>query len=189
MFDLTHAWIIVLPSFCLETLFFFPCAFLFYWQFPCRHLDQFFGCAGNDFEAILAEMEKDISMADIMMELGYGCTVNASHCKEMLSLFFPLDDVTLSRILGTIARTHTGLEDSQNTYSTFCSALGSSSVADSSWLSSWNVDVLVDSIKQLVSIVFTVDLPLYCGIAFSCFLDCYLLYQLVVKEAIASVCF
>ncbi|XXG66487.1 hypothetical protein AAC387_Pa06g0046 [Persea americana] len=114
-----------------------------------RHSDQFFECTQNDFEAILAEMEKDISMADIMMELGYGCTVNSSQCKEILSLFLPLDEVTLSRILGTIVRTHTGLEDSQNTYSTFCSALGSSSATDSSWLSSWNADVLVDSIKQL----------------------------------------
>lgn len=122
-------------------------------------------------------MEKDISMADIMMELGYGCTANASQCKEILSLFLPLDEVTLSRILGTIVRTHTGLEDSQNTYSTFCSALGSSSATDSSRLSSWNADVLVDSIKQLVSI------NVYCWPSivafFYLFLVCYLLYQLV----------
>ncbi|XP_058085160.1 uncharacterized protein LOC131232729 isoform X2 [Magnolia sinica] len=116
-----------------------------------RHLDLFFESseAENDFDAVLEEIEKEMSMADIMMELGYGCTVNASHCKGMLSLFSPLNEATLSRILGTIARTHSGLEDSQNTYSTFCSAVGSSSAADSSCLNSWNVDVLVDSIKQL----------------------------------------
>ncbi|XP_077235419.1 transcription regulator [Tasmannia lanceolata] len=125
-----------------------------------RHLDLFYECTKNDFDAVLAEIEKEMSMADIMKELGYGCTVNASNCKEMLSLFSPLNEVALSRILGTIARTHVGLEDSQNTYITFCSALGSSSTSDlstadlttpdSSRLNSWSVDVLVDSIKQLV---------------------------------------
>ncbi|XP_010258903.1 PREDICTED: CCR4-NOT transcription complex subunit 1 isoform X3 [Nelumbo nucifera] len=113
------------------------------------HLDLFYECKENDFDAVLAEIEKEISMADVMKELGYGCTVNSSHCKEMLSLFLPLNEVTLARIIGTIARTHIGLEDNQNMYSTFCSALGSSSSSDTSWLSSWNIDVLVDSIKQL----------------------------------------
>ncbi|XP_058104448.1 uncharacterized protein LOC131248268 isoform X3 [Magnolia sinica] len=114
-----------------------------------RYLESFFDCTENDFDTVLAEIEKEISMADIMKELGYGCTTNTSVCKEMLSLFSPLNEVTLSRILCTMAWTHIGLEDSQNTFSTFCSALGTNSTADSSWLSSWNVDVLVDSIKEL----------------------------------------
>ncbi|KAF8379221.1 hypothetical protein HHK36_028651 [Tetracentron sinense] len=114
-----------------------------------RNLDLFYECSENDFDAVLAEMEKETSMADIMKELGYGCTINASHCKEILSLFLPLTEVTISRILSTIAHTYTGLEDSHNTYLTFCSALGSNSSSDSLWLSSWNVDVLVDSINQL----------------------------------------
>lgn len=96
-------------------------------------------------------MENETCMADIMRELGYGCTLTTSHCKEVLSLFMPLSEVTLSRILSTIARTHAGLEDNQNLYSTFCAAIGSSHLSDSSSLSSWNVDVLVDSIEQLVS--------------------------------------
>lgn len=50
-------------------------------------MDRFLGCNENDFDAILADIERDMNIADIMMELGYGCTVNASHCKEMLSLF------------------------------------------------------------------------------------------------------
>lgn len=90
-------------------------------------------------------------MADIMAELGYGCTVNASHCKDMLSLFQPLNETTISKLLGAIARTHSGLEDAHNTYATFCSAVCSSSVSDSSLLNAWNVDVLIDSINQLVS--------------------------------------
>ncbi|KAJ4954224.1 hypothetical protein NE237_031056 [Protea cynaroides] len=114
-----------------------------------RHLDLFYESNQNDFDAVLAEIEKEISMADVMKELGYGCTINSSHCKEILTLFLPLTEATLARILSTIARTHSGLEDGQNTYSIFCSALSGSSVPDSPCLNSWNVDVLVDSIKQL----------------------------------------
>lgn len=92
-----------------------------------------------------------MSIGDVMKELGYGCSVDASQCKEILSLFTPLTEITLSRILGTVARTHTGLEDSQNTFSTFSLALGCSTQSDLPPLSSWNVDVLVKAIKQLVS--------------------------------------
>ncbi|XP_059651610.1 uncharacterized protein LOC132299153 [Cornus florida] len=103
----------------------------------------------NDFDALLAEMEKEMSMADMIKELGCGCTVSVSQCKEMLSLFLPLTEITVSKIFGTIARTHAGLEDSQNAFSTFRTALGSSSLSDLPLLSSWNIDVLIDSIKQL----------------------------------------
>ncbi|CAL5401263.1 unnamed protein product [Camellia sinensis] len=103
----------------------------------------------NDFDAVLAEMEKEMSMSDIMKELGYGCTVNVSRCVEMLSLFLPLTEITVSRILGTIARTHAGLEDNQNAFSTFYYALGTDSSSDLPLMSSWNIDVLIDSIKQL----------------------------------------
>ncbi|KAJ4956450.1 hypothetical protein NE237_013233 [Protea cynaroides] len=114
-----------------------------------RHLDLFYESNESDFDAVLAEIEKEISMADVMKELGYGFTINVSHCKEVLSLFQPLTEGTISQVLSTIARTHSCLEDSQNTYSIFCSALSGSSVPDSSCLNSWNVDILVDSIKQL----------------------------------------
>jgi len=116
----------------------------------CRQLDLFYEGSNNDFEAVLAEIEQEMSMADILRELGYGCTFSTSHCKEMLSLFLPLNEVTLSKLLGTIARTHVGLDDAQNIHLSFCSALGTSLTFDPSSSSSWNVDVLVDSIKQLV---------------------------------------
>lgn len=119
---------------------------------PCRHLDLFSGCSDNDFDAVLAEIEKEMSMADIVAELGYGCTIDSSHCKEILSQFQPLNEMTISKLIGTIVRTHTGLEDPLNIHATFCSALGSSITTDSSLLNSWNVNVLIDTIKQLVSI-------------------------------------
>ncbi|XP_059666940.1 uncharacterized protein LOC132312554 isoform X2 [Cornus florida] len=114
-----------------------------------RNMDIFYSSSENEFDAILAEMENKTSMDDIMRELGYGCTIDASLCKELFSLFLPLTEATISRILGTIARTHTGLEDNQNCYSTFCAAIGNSATSETSCPSSWNVDILVDSIKQL----------------------------------------
>ncbi|KAK6926413.1 CCR4-NOT transcription complex subunit 1, HEAT repeat, partial [Dillenia turbinata] len=114
-----------------------------------RNLDLFYGCGENEFDEILAEIENETSMAGVVKELGYGLTLNATHCKEVLSLFLPLTEATLSRVISTIARTRTGLEDSQSLYPTFCSAIGSNPTADSSNLSSWSIDVLVDTIKQL----------------------------------------
>ncbi|XP_047337457.1 CCR4-NOT transcription complex subunit 1 [Impatiens glandulifera] len=114
-----------------------------------RNLDLFDEDHENDFDTLLAEMEKEMSMSDIMKELGYGCTVSVSQCKEMLSLFLPLTEVTVSRILGTIICTNTGLDDHQNTFPTFCSALGSTTSSDQTVLNSWNIDVLIDSIQQL----------------------------------------
>lgn len=108
------------------------------------------GSDEDDFDAVLAEMEKEMSMADIMKELGYGCTVSVQRCKEMFSHFSPLTEVTIARILGTISRTYAGLEDNQNAFSTFLSALGSNIGSDISTLNSWNADVLIDSIKELV---------------------------------------
>ncbi|XP_026438629.1 CCR4-NOT transcription complex subunit 1-like [Papaver somniferum] len=112
-----------------------------------RNLDMFYS-ENDDFDDILEEIEKEMSMADIVKELGYGCTVNDLHCKEMLSLFLPLSEVTISRLLSTIARSHGVLEE-DGTHSTFCSALGLSPFDDPSLLSTWNVEVLVESIKQL----------------------------------------
>ncbi|GAB2271046.1 hypothetical protein Dimus_005896 [Dionaea muscipula] len=103
----------------------------------------------SDFDAVVAEMEKERSMADVMKELGYGCTIDTSKCKEVLSLFLPLTEKTLSRIIGTVTRTHAGLEDYQNTFSAFLAANGSGPTGDLASLGSWNIDVLIESIKEL----------------------------------------
>ena len=120
----------------------------------------------NDFDTVLAEVEGEMSMADIMKELGCGCTVNVSQCTEMLSLFLPLNEITVSRILGTLARTHAGLEDNQIAFSTFSSALGNGSSSDMPALSSWNIDVLIDSINQLVGFYFHIFLNCVISVLF-----------------------
>lgn len=137
----------------LHMLLWFQCAnteFLLYFLF-CRSLNLLDEYLESDFDAILEEIEKEMSMADTVRDLGYGCTVNTKHCTEILSQFLPLNEITISKLLGTISRTHTGLEDAQNNHLTFCSALDSISAGDSSWANSWNADVLVESIKYLVS--------------------------------------
>lgn len=114
-----------------------------------RNLDFLNDDGEDDFDVLLADMEKEMSIADIMKELGYGCTASILQCKEMLSLFLPLTEVTVARILGMVVRTRSGIEDNLNMFSTFRTALGSISAADPSPLSSWNADVLIDAIKQL----------------------------------------
>ncbi|KAK7287009.1 hypothetical protein RJT34_22414 [Clitoria ternatea] len=113
-----------------------------------RNMELFHESGENDFDAILADIQKEMNMGDIVKELGYGCTVDVSQCKEIFSLFLPLTDNTLSKLLGAIARTHTGLEDNQNTFLAFSTALGYN-VSEFPPLKSWNIDVLVDTIKLL----------------------------------------
>ncbi|KAK1364557.1 CCR4-NOT transcription complex subunit 1 [Heracleum sosnowskyi] len=113
------------------------------------NMDMFNENSENEFDTILAEMEKELCMADLMKEFGYGCTVNVTQCKEMLSLFLPLSEATVARIFSTVVRTNSGLDSYQNTYLTFCSAISSSSLSDFPHLDSWSVDVLIESITQL----------------------------------------
>ncbi|XP_065859281.1 uncharacterized protein [Euphorbia lathyris] len=114
-----------------------------------RNMDIFYDCKENEFDVLLAEMEKEMSTGDIVKELGYGCTFDASHCEEILSHFSPLTERNISKILGTISRNHAGLEDGQSTYSNFGLALGCSISTDLPQLSSWNIDILVKTIKQI----------------------------------------
>ncbi|CAH9118024.1 unnamed protein product [Cuscuta europaea] len=88
-------------------------------------------------------------MADIMKDLGYGCTANAMQCREILSLFLPLTEITVARVLGMIMRTYSGLEDTMNIFSTFGAAFGSTNVNDLPSPSSWDADILMDAIKML----------------------------------------
>ncbi|KAI3681521.1 hypothetical protein L6452_36320 [Arctium lappa] len=114
-----------------------------------RDIDFLSEVNDNEFDAILAEMEKEMSMADMLRELGYKCTLDVSLCKDLLSSFSPLTEITVARILGTIVRFDTALQDHENAFSTFCSALGRGSLSEMSSLNSWNTDVLIESIKQL----------------------------------------
>uniref|UniRef100_A0A0D3HGI2 Uncharacterized protein n=1 Tax=Oryza barthii TaxID=65489 RepID=A0A0D3HGI2_9ORYZ len=114
-----------------------------------RHMELYTGSLDDDFDSLLSEIGKEISMADIITELGYGCTSDIAHCKEILSLFEPLDDMGISKLLGAVVCTRVGLGEAHNTYSTFMSAVGNSQPSDSSQFTAWNIDVLVDSINEI----------------------------------------
>lgn len=89
-------------------------------------------------------------VADVLEDLGYSCTVDIDHCKGILGLFPSITEVEVAQILGMVARTHHRLEDLQGIHSTFCTALCNGEQVSSDWLTTWDVDVLLDSIKQLV---------------------------------------
>ncbi|KAK3001360.1 hypothetical protein RJ639_021139, partial [Escallonia herrerae] len=116
---------------------------------PSRNPQLVCGRRDDEFDAILAEMETETSMADTMMEQGYGCTIDVLHCKEVLSLFSPLTEATVSRVLATLAHTHRSLDDNENLFMTFCSAVGISAASEALSAGSWNANVFADSIKQL----------------------------------------
>ncbi|KAD3069237.1 hypothetical protein R6Q59_016720 [Mikania micrantha] len=103
----------------------------------------------NEFDAILAEMEREMNMADMLKELGYKCTLDVSLCKDLLSSFSPLTEVTVARILGTVIRSDASFQDHENAFYTFYSALGRGTLSDMPPPNSWNTDVLIESIKQL----------------------------------------
>ncbi|KFK30583.1 hypothetical protein AALP_AA6G000600 [Arabis alpina] len=103
----------------------------------------------SNFDAILAETDREINVGDLIAELGYGFTADASLCKEILSRFLPLIEATISRILVAIVRTYPGHEDHHNTISTFRLSLGCCTPIEPPTLGSWNVDILFEIIKQL----------------------------------------
>jgi len=114
-----------------------------------RYTEMCIGSSDDDFDSLLSEIGKQISLPDIISELGYGCTSDTTHCKEMLSLLEPLDDMGISKLLGAVVCTRIGVGEAQNTYSIFLSAFGNNQTIDSSQLTAWDIDVLVDSINEI----------------------------------------
>lgn len=114
-------------------------------------MDFFHKSLQNNVDAILTEIEKETDVGDLIEELGYGFTADASLCKQILSLFLPLTEATISRILVVVVRTYTGLKDNYNTFSTFSLSLGCSTSTELPTVRVWNVGILFETIKQLVS--------------------------------------
>lgn len=143
-----------------------PCSFLSY-----SHMEMYIGSFDDDFDSLLSEIGKEISMADIITELGYGCTADIAHCKDILSLFEPLDDLGISKLLGAVVTTAAGLGEAHNTYSTFISAFGNSHTNDSFQSTAWDINVLVDSINEIVSF-FLLYLPVVSVLPFNHLIAC-----------------
>ncbi|CAM0956224.1 unnamed protein product [Alopecurus aequalis] len=114
-----------------------------------RHTELCVDSFDDGFDYLLSEIGKEISMADIITELGYGCTADIACCKDILSLFEPLNELGISKLLGAVVSTTPGLAEANNTYSTFISAFGNSQTSDSFQSTAWNIDVLVGSINEI----------------------------------------
>ncbi|KAF8111472.1 hypothetical protein N665_0074s0008 [Sinapis alba] len=103
----------------------------------------------NDIDAILAEIDKELAIGDLMGELGCAFSADAQQCKEMLSTFAPLSEATIARILGNVARTCADREDNHTTFPTFSLALGCCIPTELPTPRSWNPDILIQTINQL----------------------------------------
>ncbi|KAH0726483.1 hypothetical protein KY284_002348 [Solanum tuberosum] len=68
---------------------------------------------------------------------------NISQCQEFLSLFLPLDEVTIARIVGVIVRTQSDVHSKL-----LADLCGNNTSED---LSQWDADTLTYATKQLVS--------------------------------------
>lgn len=89
--------------------------------------------------------------------------MSMEQCKKILAPFKPLTEIIIARILGYIVQANDGTEDCQSTYSTSYSTLDSDSLSGLPVLDSWNLKVLTDSMKQLVSSILDFFLDNFCG--------------------------
>ncbi|KAF5897986.1 CCR4-NOT transcription complex subunit 1 isoform X1 [Clarias magur] len=102
----------------------------------------------------LAKTMMGSSLADVMQELGYGFCASVDDCRTLIMQCAPCE-VTASqvaRVLGMMARTHSGLTDgiALQTVSAPGSGIWSDGKdkSDSSQPHTWNVDVLIDVVKE-----------------------------------------
>ncbi|KAG5626748.1 hypothetical protein H5410_011966 [Solanum commersonii] len=73
---------------------------------------------------------------------------NISQCQEILSLFLPLDEVTIARIVGVIV--HTQSDDDKSVHSKLLADLcGNNTSEDLSQMTEWDADTLIYATKQL----------------------------------------
>lgn len=95
------------------------------------------------------------SLAEMVSEVGYGCTASLEECRNTL-LSFGVRELTapaVARVLGMISRTPSGLPDHMPVQSLNAGGSGGWNDAkdkpDTGGPSTWNVDVLVQVIKDL----------------------------------------
>ncbi|XP_026802345.1 CCR4-NOT transcription complex subunit 1 isoform X1 [Pangasianodon hypophthalmus] len=102
----------------------------------------------------LAKTMMESSLAEFMQEVGYGFCASVDECRNII-LQYGVREVTAShvaRVLGMMARTHSGLSDGIALQS--ISSPGSiwsdgKDKSDSSQPHTWNVEVLIDVVKEL----------------------------------------
>lgn len=115
------------------------------------------------FIAVLTYFQLDGSLADLIMEIGYGFCSSVEECRNNLVNLGAreMTPPAVARVLGMMVRSHTGLEEQvalQNiqTPASFWSSSGESGskekgAADAGHPTSWNVEIFVQTLKELVS--------------------------------------
>ncbi|KAF3641354.1 putative protein pleiotropic regulatory locus 1-like [Capsicum annuum] len=76
-----------------------------------------------------------------------GHTANISQCKEVLSLFLPLNEVTIARIVGVVVRA--GLEDDKSVFPKFVADFFGNNTSNLSQMTDWDAETLIYATKQL----------------------------------------
>ncbi|XP_065520064.1 CCR4-NOT transcription complex subunit 1 isoform X6 [Lathamus discolor] len=103
----------------------------------------------------IAKTMMESSLADFMQEVGYGFCASVEECRNII-MQFGVREVTaaqVARVLGMMARTHSGLTDGIPLQS--ISAPGSGiwsdgkDKSDGAQAHTWNVEVLIDVLKEL----------------------------------------
>ncbi|XP_067408847.1 CCR4-NOT transcription complex subunit 1 isoform X9 [Emydura macquarii macquarii] len=103
----------------------------------------------------IAKTMMESSLADFMQEVGYGFCTSVEECRNII-MQFGVREVTaaqVARVLGMMARTHSGLTDGISLQS--ISAPGSGiwsdgkDKSDGTQAHTWNVEVLIDVLKEL----------------------------------------
>ncbi|XP_078524738.1 CCR4-NOT transcription complex subunit 1 isoform X6 [Lissotriton helveticus] len=103
----------------------------------------------------IAKTMMESSLADFMQEVGYGFCASVEECRNII-VQFGVREVTavqVARVLGMMARTHSGLTDGIPLQS--ISAPGSGiwsdgkDKSDGTQAHTWNVEVLIDVVKEL----------------------------------------
>uniref|UniRef100_A0A8C8VJC4 CCR4-NOT transcription complex subunit 1 n=1 Tax=Pelusios castaneus TaxID=367368 RepID=A0A8C8VJC4_9SAUR len=103
----------------------------------------------------IAKTMMESSLADFMQEVGYGFCTSVEECRNII-MQFGVREVTaaqVARVLGMMARTHSGLTDGIPLQS--ISAPGSGiwsdgkDKSDGTQAHTWNVEVLIDVLKEL----------------------------------------
>ena len=91
------------------------------------------------------------SLADVIIELGYNSSATAGRFKDLLLQFPKLSEEELARLFGTVAQTHSGLEDSHGLQGPFVAAFSSASV-ETGPLNGWNLNAIAEAIHDTVSL-------------------------------------
>lgn len=94
-----------------------------------------------------AHTPASVPVATILQELGYACG-RKTDLVQVLGLFVPLDETSVSQILGMMCRTLVGLDVAPGVYASFCSANGLPDPVDEP-ATSWDPAAVVQAVQSV----------------------------------------